>query len=229
MNALVPVPYDPRYKGTPAAVALLLYACQIAGHNIPLNDGWRSYAEQKYYRDGYEAGLPGFNYASDPDDPNAQNNHLRGEAWDIANKADRAAMLAAGFTPDGSEWWHFNEPNWRTAPIIPTDDNTTTASTGATPITLQEDDMPKYFITQATDGGTIVFGGPGIIPMPVPNSTWQNVLTRYVNAVNTPDDAARGKALAGFTSAEWKLIRQASTNQAAYPDLDKFLTKAGWK
>lgn len=144
MSNLIPVPYQPEYSGTPDTVALLLKACQLAGHNIPLVDGWRSYAQQAYYYDQYlNHGGP---TASNPD--TGQRNHMRGAAWDIANPpADRQYMLAAGFTPDAVEDWHFNNPNWANMPIIPV--NTTVASIAATPVIEREEDMGFSLVKDA--------------------------------------------------------------------------------
>jgi hypothetical protein len=103
-------------------------ACEIAGHRIDVNssyasilrgpaDGaWRPYAEQARLYALFLAGKG--NTASDPD--KGQRNHMRGAALDIGNRADRQAMLDAGFLPDPGEWWHFNDPNWARMPIIKT-------------------------------------------------------------------------------------------------------------
>lgn len=130
MSNLISVPYQPGYKATPATVARLQTACNIAGHNIPIDDAWRSYVEQSYYWDQYinHDGNP----ASNPD--TGQRNHMRGAAFDIVNRSDRNAMLQAGFTPDSDEWWHFNDPNWQNMPIILTDDSNNN--------TNEENDMP---------------------------------------------------------------------------------------
>lgn len=130
MSNLVPVPWQPGYKLTPDTLALLLAASARLGSNIYLVDAWRSYEYQKRLRVGYETvGPPQYNYASDPDDPNAQNNHMRGAAFDTfkTDAATQAACRAVGLVRDASESWHWNNPNWRNMPIIPTDDGTSVA------------------------------------------------------------------------------------------------------
>lgn len=162
--SLVSIPWQPTYVLTTDTLALLERAGEIAGHDIRVTDAWREYAAQKYLYDGWVKRLPGFNLASNPDDPNSQNNHLRAAAVDIANRADRAAMLAAGFTPDAVEWWHFNNPNWRNMPIIRT--NTSAASNGATnlpTITDQELEMGAYIISSPTKGTAFVVDGVRVI------------------------------------------------------------------
>lgn len=223
-NTLVRVPYDTRFYGTPRAVARLMRACQIAGHNIPLTDGWRSLEEQLYYWNRYINKQPGWTIASNP--YTGQRNHMRGEAWDIEHIADRAAMLAAGFTADDVEWWHFNDPDWASMPIIP--DASGLALLTAIPITVptKEEDM-KYFIggevpeTGKPNSGTLVFGGPGVVPFPIPGPIWQDVLSRYADAMNADKPLA-------FKKAEWKLIRQALGNTQSTPALQLSITKAGY-
>lgn len=136
MPNLVAVPYAPQYKGTPRAVARLLRACQIAGHNIPLTDGWRSFASQAYYWDQYinHHGAP----ASNP--YTGQRNHMRGEAFDIENPSqDGPAMAAAGFVRDAVESWHYNDPDWSSMPIIYDDDSGNTTVSGGAPAQIVED------------------------------------------------------------------------------------------
>lgn len=136
MPSLVAIPWQRNFYLTPETLSMLQLASAHAGHNIPVSDAWRSYAEQAYYYDQYlHHGGP---VASNPD--TGQRNHMRGDAVDIQNRADRAAMLAVGFTPDPDEWWHFNNPRWASHPIIPT--LTIPASPGAsTPIGKDDDDM----------------------------------------------------------------------------------------
>jgi hypothetical protein len=177
MAGLVPIPWQPQYFVTPDTLALLVKASGIAGHNIQVVDAWREYAQQKYLYNGWINHLPGFNLASNPDDPNAQNNHLRAAAVDILNRGDRAAMLAAGFTPDSVEWWHFNNPNWRNMPIIKT--NTSVASTGGTPIdnsTAEEDDMTKINLLRNGDGS----GSVGTVN---PDGTLDGLTSDELNAI----------------------------------------------
>lgn len=106
----------------------------------------------------------------------------------------------------------------------------TPASADVTPInnTQEDDDMSKLFITTvADDHSKYVFGGQGVIPIPVPNGTWLSVLTAYVDAVNEPNPETRGAKLAAFTTAQWKLIRQALSNVEPSNDLDKAIDQKG--
>ncbi|MDN4598839.1 M15 family metallopeptidase [Leifsonia virtsii] len=167
MNTLVPIPWQPGYFLTPDTLTMLQLASAHAGHNIPVTDAWRSYLEQKGYRDYYEADPLHHPYASDPDDPNAQNNHMRAAAVDIRDRADRAAMLAVGFKPDGSEWWHFNNPRWASMPIIPINTYVALASLNATALSpddirsLLEDDMK--LITSTGQRPPLLIGSLGSI------------------------------------------------------------------
>jgi hypothetical protein len=174
MAVLVPIPWQPQYVLTPDTLTMLQLASAHAGHNIQVDDAWRSYAQQKYYYDGYINHQPGFNVASNPD--TGQRNHMRGAAVDITDQADRGAMLTVGFTPDPVEWWHFNNPRWASMPIIPTNTDTTSVSGGgATPI--QEADMPLtpadmnlLLNTPAFDNGPTV----SVVLMQV-NAVWQGL------------------------------------------------------
>jgi hypothetical protein len=115
------IPWQTGYKLTASTLSLLERASSLAGHNIQVDDAWRSYAEQSYYWDQYIN--HGGNVASNPD--TGQRNHMRGAAVDIVNQSDRSYMLQVGFTPDSEEWWHFNDPNWQNMPIVKTDDSST--------------------------------------------------------------------------------------------------------
>lgn len=125
MSSLVNIPWQPGFKVTPRLLVRLQVASHLAGHNIIVDDAWRDFEEQLYYWNRYVAKTPGWTIASNPNDPKAQNNHLRGEAVDIVNQSDRKFMLAAGFTADANEWWHFNDPDWASMPIIKVDDSAT--------------------------------------------------------------------------------------------------------
>lgn len=124
MTTLYPIPWssEPVLYLTRDTLDLLGRASELAGHDIPCSEGWRTHAQQKGFWDARQAYLNGTGPyappASNPDDPNGQNNHRRAAAVDIVNRADRGFMLAAGFTPDPDEWWHFNNPNWRRMPIV---------------------------------------------------------------------------------------------------------------
>jgi hypothetical protein len=143
VTTLYPIPWNPTLFLTRDTLDLLGRASELAGHNIECSEAWRDYLAQKGYWDARVAYLNGTGPyappASNPDDPNGQNNHRRAAAVDIVNPADRGFMLAAGFTPDPDEWWHFNNPNWRRMPIVNAAD---LAGLPATPIpTGDEVDM----------------------------------------------------------------------------------------
>lgn len=184
MNALAPIPWQPTYVLTPDTLELLEEASEEAGHDIPVSDAWRSYAEQKGYHDAYLAYLNGGPYAPIASDPDkGQRNHMRGAAVDIQNYGDRAAMLKVGFTPDPDEWWHFNNPRWASMPIIKT--NTVTASTEAH--TIQEDDdmAAKYQLVKAAPPSqSQYFIHPAGIS-PIENTDPQRiVLEKFADAMN---------------------------------------------
>jgi hypothetical protein len=163
---LVPIPWQPHHVVTETMLARLVRASAIRGRNIQLNDqrsptgrflaAWRALEEQIYLWDLFRAGRG--NPASNP--YTGQRNHLRGAAVDILNKSDRPAMLAAGFTPEPTEWWHFNDPNWRAMPIIAI--NAETAGNGTTPISdpNRNNDMP-YLLRTVQHG--IYTVSPGVV------------------------------------------------------------------
>lgn len=189
---LVQVPYAPGVWCTPDTLDRLADACRRAGHNIPLSEGWRSYAQQAYYYDQYlhHGGPP----ASNPD--TGQRNHMRGAAFDIVNKADRAAMLAAGFTPDADEWWHFNNPNWPNMPIIPVNLwlGTATAGGGATPIINNTGRNKSMYLEWDTGGTGYLVTEVGIIGLPSMQiyTLFKRVITRDQNT-DRPDTFLRAE------------------------------------
>lgn len=201
---LVSIPWQPGYKLTPATLARLQRASQIAGHNIQVDDAWRSYAEQLYYRQYYEADTKNHPYAGDPNDTRDPRNHQRAAAVDIVNKSDRAAMLAAGFTADPVEWWHFNDPNAANMPIILSD--TGTAASGSTPIntTNGDNEMPNFY--QVTNG-RIYWGRYW-----VPDESHLNILKRY-------DASARTGAQDTFNAVEQTWIDAALSANGMAPDV----------
>lgn len=119
MSNLVSVPWQPGFKLTPDTLAYLVAASNRLGTQLELTDAWRSYAEQKYYWDAYQAGWG--NPASNPD--TGQRNHMRGAAFDLerTDAAAQAACRAVGLVRDGVEAWHWNNPNWANMPIIKVD------------------------------------------------------------------------------------------------------------
>lgn len=52
----------------------------LSGVTVAINSGFRSYPEQKFLRDGFDRGLPGFNRAAKP----GSSDHQNGIAFDIA-------------------------------------------------------------------------------------------------------------------------------------------------
>lgn len=58
---------------------MMVAAAAEQGIAIALNSGFRSYPEQKFFRDGFERGLPGFNLAAKP----GFSNHQNGVAFDL--------------------------------------------------------------------------------------------------------------------------------------------------
>lgn len=207
MTSLVQVPWQLECWLTPDTLALLGAAGEHAGEQLLIDgaDGaWRSYARQSYLYFGYVNHLPGFNTASNPD--TGQRNHMRGAAFDLrrTDPAAQAACRAVGLVRDSEESWHWNNPRWASMPIIPTLP-TSAAGGGGTPI--QEDDMPKYGIgSHADNPSSLVFYGPGIQPLDIPNGTWQTVLTKYADAMNANREPV-------LTAAQWQLVTEACANQ----------------
>lgn len=103
------------YWGTPELAA----AWESAGRP-PLVSGGRLYDDQKYLWDGWNARLPGFNPADNPDDETQRLAHCRFGALDLFNPArDRAACERAGLIfPYSYEPWHCELPEIRRFPIV---------------------------------------------------------------------------------------------------------------
>ena len=80
--------------------------------------GWRSRAEQEALWLAYLTGRG--NVASNPNTGNRT--HMRGVAADLQDysPAMQRALVAAGLQRDPAEAWHWQLPNWRNYPIIPT-------------------------------------------------------------------------------------------------------------
>lgn len=64
-------------------------AAEADGAQLKLGSGFRDYPDQKRLRDGYVAGLPGYNGANAPGDSEHQN----GVAYDLNNKRDETVNL----------------------------------------------------------------------------------------------------------------------------------------
>jgi hypothetical protein len=164
-QTLVPIPWQPEYFLTPHTLAILEDASRRLGHNIIVVDAWRSKATQQGYWDAYQAYLNGTGpwapTASNPE--NGQRNHMRGAAWDArdTDPATQAACRAAGAIRDAAENWHWNDPQWVSMPIIPT--NTTTAGGGSTPIPSPEEDDMKGKFLRAPDTSMGYIGPDGIL------------------------------------------------------------------
>jgi hypothetical protein len=173
---LVAIPWQPHLFVAPSYLARLERASDFAGHKIFLNSeksptgrylsAWRALEEAIYLYDLYLH--HGGNLASNP--YNGARFHLRGAGGDIRDRADRAAMLRAGFIAEPKEWWHFSDPNWSRMPIIAI--NTQTAGHGTLPLSAVdkplrkiEDDMDTTFY-QPTDNSTSgrIWAGPRTLP-----------------------------------------------------------------
>lgn len=157
---IIPIPGHPGMFNRRAWVE----AWQAAGSPpINNNSAGRLYGTQKYFWDGWQAGLPGFNPADNPDDERQRLAHVRFVAGDITPTPERVRRLeAAGLIrPYSYEPWHFELPNVRSYPIVR---SIPTAAGGLAPDTdtTQEEDMPNgyyakgakstavYWIDQAT-------------------------------------------------------------------------------
>jgi hypothetical protein len=169
MSVLVEVPGHPGFFLTPSTLHYYQLLCAEMRTNLGFSSTvacWRSYASQAaLYADYLRGGSP----ASNPD--NGQRNHMRGAAFDLLSvtAAVRTAAVRVGLAPDtlSGELWHWNDPNWRNMPIIPT--NTVTAGMTSTliPDILKEQDMTDlFFVRRIADGAPVVNGmecimGPG--------------------------------------------------------------------
>lgn len=169
MTTLYPIPWNPTLYLTRDTLDLLGRASELAGHDIECSEAWRTYLAQKGFWDARQAYLNGTGPyappASNPDDPNGQNNHRRAAAVDIVNMDDRPFMLAAGFTADPDEDWHFNNPNWRNMPII---NDPAFAALAATPIPTGD----EFEMATLDELRTIVAAGPNaasFLPLCVQN------------------------------------------------------------
>ena len=108
-----------------------------------LEEAGRTYQRQKFLYDGWKAGLPGFNRAHNPDDPELQLPHLRYAAIDLTNRRDVAKAKAAGWIFDApDEWWHARLPDIWNYPIIK--DQTTAGNIA--PVSDTEKDEAMDFI-----------------------------------------------------------------------------------
>lgn len=143
MSALdiIPIPGHPgKYSRR-----VIVEAWQAAG-SPPINSALRLYDEQKYFYDGWRAGLPGFNPADNPDDEGQQLAHVRGVALDIDPTPDRVRRLkAAGLErPFSYEPWHWVVPNVRSYAIVR---SIPSAAGGRDedPEEQQEEDMPNGY------------------------------------------------------------------------------------
>lgn len=107
--------------------------------------GWRSYADQKALWDAYRKGG---NIASNPDSGNRT--HMRGVAADLrdTSAAMQRACIAVGLQRDPAEAWHWQLPNWRDYPVIPS-----RASLSETPNYVPEEDDEMKLIKRS-EGAT---------------------------------------------------------------------------
>jgi hypothetical protein len=193
---LTAIPWQPYLFVDSSTLAQLTTASMLRGRNIALNQerspagsylsAWRSLQEQIYLWELFRSGKG--NPASNP--YTGQRNHLRGAAVDIVNKSDRPAMLAAGFTPDAGEWWHFNNPAWRTMPIITTNTGTDRNVTTIAGHRKESENMP-YLVKTAQHG--IYTVSPGVVVCHVDSKVVDGINFRDWGTVMevAPDDLAR--------------------------------------
>jgi hypothetical protein len=191
MPALVPVPWQPHLFVAPSYLARLQRASDLAGHKIALNSiksptgrylaAWRALEEAIYLYDLYKH--HGGAVASNP--YTGKRYHLRGAGGDIRDRADRKAMLDAGFLPDPDEWWHFSDPNWAVMPIIAI--NTTTAGHGTTTISPKEEEDDDMYIISDGQAKYLV-GGTNIVHMSGPeDAVFTRLLVKKDGAFALPE------------------------------------------
>lgn len=152
---LVPIPWQPNYFLTPDTLALLKAAGDRLQTQLRVTDAWRSYAQQAYYYDQFlhHGGPP----ASSPEPP-GQRNHMRGAAFDLqrTDSIAQAAARAVGLIRDAVEPWHWNNPNWRNMPIIPTHTIASGLNPRPVPIPpIEETEMGKFLRAPDTSMGYI--------------------------------------------------------------------------
>lgn len=206
MTTLYPIPWNDDLYLTRDTLDMLGRASELAGHNIECSEAWRTYLAQKGFWDARQAYLNGTGPyappASNPDDPNGQNNHRRAAAVDIVNLADRPFMLAAGFTADPDEDWHFNNPNWRNMPII---NEPALAGLPATPIPTGD----EFDMATLDELRSIVAAGPNaasFLPLCVQN--------REPNAPAVPGLAIFANGFVeAISAAQWDAFGMAGGKQ----------------
>lgn len=112
---VIPIPGHPGMYARRIAVE----AWQEAG-SPPINSAGRLYAVQKYFWDGWEQRLPGFNPADNPDDESQRLAHVRFVAFDIDPTRTRIRRLEeAGLErPYEYEPWHWELPNVKKYAIV---------------------------------------------------------------------------------------------------------------
>lgn len=105
---VIPLPGHPGMH----ARRVIVEAWQEAG-SPPVNSALRLYDEQKWFFDMWQAGVPGFNPADNPDELWRALGHVRGVALDITPTPERVRRLeAAGLErPFPWESWHWAVPN----------------------------------------------------------------------------------------------------------------------
>lgn len=210
MSALdiIPIPGHPGMYARRAAVEMW----QRAG-SPPIAEAGagRLYDTQKWLYDQWQAGVPGYNPADNPDQPGKYPlAHVRFVALDFATRAGAQAARAAGFEfPYPYEWWHGQLPNVYAYPLVKS--IPTTASDGAKPFAPpvpEETDM-SYSIVPLTDGGiylqSLISGRRAHVGSPYHVSLLQrakkndsndtmlpgelDIVSGYLTAVNPPTGA----------------------------------------
>lgn len=195
---LVPIPWQPNYFLTPDTLALLTAAGGHLATQLHVTDAWRSYNQQAYYYDQYvnHGGPP----ASNPD--TGQRNHMRGAAFDLQRTDDiaQAACRAVGLIRDGVEPWHWNNPNWRNMPVIPTHTIASGLNPRPVPVPpMEETEMGKFLRSPDTSMGYV--GPDGVL---IPLKTMDEVRSyEYVGL-------AKQSETQSVTSLVWKSLTDAS-------------------
>jgi hypothetical protein len=157
MADLVQIPWQAGLWLTPSTMGYLQRASDRLGTQLLLTDSrsaWRSYASQKALYDAWRRDPKRNPVASNPD--TGQRSHMRGAAFDLrrTDAAAQNACRAVGLIRDSDEAWHWNDPDWASMPIIPT--NTSAAGGSGTLITEETVFATFIDITQPAKGYTLL-------------------------------------------------------------------------
>jgi hypothetical protein len=141
---LVPIPWQPSlYVHADLLVKLEAIRARMGRPPMLYGDssGWRS---REMQLEKWRKFLAGGNPASNPDSLSSPNTHMRGVAADLADTsaAMQRACIAVGLQRDPAENWHWQLPNWRSYPIIP-------SRTPSTPPPPFEENIMYQYIQRA--------------------------------------------------------------------------------